>query len=103
MSTAELVHELGREVTGTAVLRALCELWGQLRVLPAGRWAVGDGRRSGWTKQIKAGTNAGQPTALSALISLYLAQAIAATRGRGGAFSCLRWRLGRAYARWCRR
>ena len=32
-----------------------------------------------FTKAIKAGANAGQPTALSALISLYLAQAFAAT------------------------
>ena len=32
-----------------------------------------------FTKQIKAGANAGQPTALSALISVYLAQVYVAT------------------------
>ncbi len=85
MSTAELVHELGREVTEAAVLRALCELWGQLRMLQlgAGQWETAAKR---WTKQIKAGTNAGQPTALSALISLYLAQAIAASEDEVEAF-----------------
>ena len=48
--------------------------------------AGADGRATLWelttrrfTKQIKAGANAGQPTALSALISLYLAQVFAAT------------------------
>jgi hypothetical protein len=83
MSAAELALELGREVTEAAILRALSELWSQLRVLPL--LQVGDGvtlwelttRR--FTKAIKAGANAGHPKALSALVSLYLAQAIAAT------------------------
>ncbi len=54
-----------------------------MRVLPvpqqdgsATLWELATGR---FTKQIKAGANAGQPTALSALISLYLAQAVVAT------------------------
>lgn len=83
MSAAELAQELGREVTETAILRSLSELWSQLRVLPL--LSQGDGstlweltsRR--FTKAIKAGANAGQPTALSALISLYLAQVFLAT------------------------
>jgi hypothetical protein len=83
MSAAELAQELGREVTEAAILRSLSELWSQLRVIPL--LAQGDGptlweltsRR--FTKAIKAGANAGQPTALSALVSLYLAQVFVAT------------------------
>jgi 23S rRNA pseudouridine2605 synthase len=83
MSASELAQELGREVTETAILRSLSELWSQLRVLPL--LQQGDGvtlweltsRR--FTKAIKAGANAGQPTALSALVSLYLSQVSMAT------------------------
>ena len=83
LSAAELASELGREVTETAILRALVELWSQLRVLPLIQQGTGTTlwelttRR--FTKTIKAGANAGQPTALSALTSLYLGQALAAT------------------------
>ncbi|MBS1820992.1 MAG: hypothetical protein JST61_03290 [Acidobacteria bacterium] len=80
LSAAELASELGNEVTETAALRALSELWQHLRVLPipqadgtATLWELATTR---YTKQIKAGANAGQPTALSALISLYSGQAI---------------------------
>ena len=83
MSAYDLATQLGKEVTETAVLRALTELWSHLRVLPIPQ---PDGAATLWeltttrfTKQIKAGANAGQPTALSALISLYLGQAIVAT------------------------
>ena len=83
MSAAELASELGREVTEAAILRSLTELWSQLRVLPL--LSQGDGstlweltsRR--FTKAIKAGANAGLPKALSAVVSLYLAQVFAAT------------------------
>ena len=83
MTAPELAQELGREVTETAIVRSLSELWSQLRVIPL--LAQGDGstlwelttRR--FTKAIKSGANAGQPTALSALVSLYLAQVFAAT------------------------
>jgi 23S rRNA pseudouridine2605 synthase len=83
VSAAEVAQELGREVTEAAILRSLTELWSQLRVIPL--LAQGEGstlweltsRR--FTKAIKAGANAGQPTALSGLISLYLAQVFAAT------------------------
>jgi len=84
LSATELAAELGREVSETAVLRALAELWSQLRVLP--RLALATGGRTVWepatarfTKAIKAGANAGQPTAMSALVGLYLGQAVAAT------------------------
>ena len=83
MTAAELANELGREVTETAIVRALNELWQMLRVLPllgqgenATLWELTTRR---FTKHIKAGVNAGQPTALSALISLYLQQSLAAT------------------------
>jgi 23S rRNA pseudouridine2605 synthase len=83
LSAYDLATQLGKEVTETAVLRALTELWQHLRVLPVPQ---ADGAPTLWeltttrfTKQIKAGANAGQPTALSALISLYLGQAIVAS------------------------
>jgi len=88
MTAAELASELGREVTETAIVRALVELWAQLRVIPLLQPDAAGAKSSGamweltsrrFTKQMKAGANAGQPTALSALISLYLAQALAAT------------------------
>jgi 23S rRNA pseudouridine2605 synthase len=83
LTAAELASELGREVTEGAIVRALGELWSQLRVIPL---LQQDGSGPTWeltsrrfTKQIKAGANAGQPTALSAVVSLYLGQALAAT------------------------
>ncbi len=83
LTAYDLATQLGKEVTETAVLRALTELWQHLRVLPIPQ---ADGAPTIWeltsarfTKQIKAGANAGQPTALSALISLYLGQAIVAS------------------------
>ena len=83
LSSYDLATQLGGGVSEPAVLRALSELWGQLRVIPV---AQTDGSATLWelstaryTKQIKSGANAGQPSALSALISLYLGQAMAAT------------------------
>jgi len=84
LSAAELASELGRELTESAIQRSLTELWSNLRVLPllaqnadgTTLWELTSRR---FTKAIKAGINAGQPTALSALISLYLAQALLAT------------------------
>ena len=82
-SASDLASALGKEVTEAAVLRALNELWQHLRVLPVVR---ADGGDTVWetvlnrfTKQLKAGANAGQPSALSALTSLYLGQALLAT------------------------
>ena len=82
LSTYDLTTELGKEVTEAAVLRALGELWSHLRVLPllqtGGGPTVWELSSARFIKQIKAGANAGQPTALSALISLYLGQAVVA-------------------------
>jgi len=83
LSAAELASEVGRELTESAIQRSLTELWSNLRVLPLlpqgsgpTLWELTSRR---FTKAIKAGINAGQPTALSALISLYLAQSLLAT------------------------
>ncbi len=83
LSAYDLATQLGKEVTESAVLRALNELWAHLRVLPvpqpdgaATLWELTSAR---FTKIMKAGANAGQPSALSALISLYLNTAIVAT------------------------
>jgi len=83
LSAYDLATQLGKEVTESAVLRALNELWAHLRVLPipqadgaATLWELTSGR---FTKLMKAGANAGQPSALSALTSLYLNTAIVAT------------------------
>ncbi len=83
LSAYDLATQLGKEVTESAVLRALNELWVHLRVLPvpqpdgaATLWELTTAR---FTKLMKAGANAGQPSALSALISLYLNTAIVAT------------------------
>ncbi len=82
LTAAELIHLLGREVTEAAVLRALGELWAILRVVPVpqadGAPAIWELTTARFMKQIKAGANAGQPTALSALVSLYLGSAIVA-------------------------
>ena len=82
LTAYDLATHLGKEVTEAACLRALHELWSHLRVIPlaqtdggAARWELIPAR---YTKQIKAGANTGQPTALSALISLYLVQVAAA-------------------------
>ena len=83
LSAYDLATQLGKEVTESAVLRALNELWSHLRVIPVGQpdgaatlWELTSAR---FTKHIKAGANAGQPSALSALISLYLGSAMLAT------------------------
>jgi len=83
LSAYDLTTQLGKEVTESAVLRALNELWAHLRVIPVGQpdgaatlWELTSSR---FTKHIKAGANAGQPSALSALISLYLGSAMLAT------------------------
>lgn len=83
MTVAEIVPEAGREVTESAIARALGELWQILRVIPVLHQGDGETRweltMARFLKAVKAGANAGQPTALSALASLYLAQAFVAT------------------------
>ena len=81
-SATDLANELGKGLTEAAVLRGLSELWQHLRVFPVSQtdgttlWELATAR---FTKAIKSGANAGQPSALSALITLYLGQAVLAT------------------------
>jgi hypothetical protein len=83
MAPHELADEAGQGVVDSAILRALSELWAIQRVIPVpdaegkpAKWELMSGR---FVRHMKAGANAGQPTALSALLSLYLSQAVAAT------------------------
>jgi len=78
----QLREALGREVTEAVVLRALIELWTTLRALPL--YTAGEPTRWQLTKeryaaQLTTGSNTAQPTAVSALASLYLRSAVAAT------------------------
>lgn len=73
---------LGRELTEAAVLRALIELWTTVRAMPV--YKAGEPAR--WTllkhrfpTQLATAANTGQGTALSALLSIYLRSAVAAT------------------------
>jgi hypothetical protein len=79
----DLTHKLGREVTEAAVLRAITELWQQLRIIPvidapgkAARWQL---LRLRFQKAIAEGASTSQVTAISVLASIYLQAVIAAT------------------------
>ncbi len=78
-----LKHALGREVSESAVLRAITELWQQLRVIPLfaspgepARWQL---LRQRFQKAIAEGASTSQVTAISVLASIYLQAVIAAT------------------------
>ena len=90
LTVGDIVSEVGREVTESAVARALSELWQMLRVLPVLQQGEGDTlwelTTSRFLKAVKAGANAGQPTALSALTAFYLGQALVATEEEIAAF-----------------
>src|SRR4051794_27714447 len=80
---AELTRFLGREVSETAVLRAITELWQQLRIIPvidapghAAKWQL---LRHRFQKAIAEGASTSQVTAISVLASIYLQAVIAAT------------------------
>ncbi len=79
----QLKHTLGREVTEAAVLRAITELWQQLRIIPvvsapgeAARWQL---LRHRFQKAIAEGASTSQVTAISVLASIYLQAVIAAS------------------------
>src|ERR1039457_2959326 len=79
---AKLTHALGREVTEAAVLRAITELWQQLRIIPvvsapgqASQWQL---LRLRFQKAIAEGASTSQVTAISVLASIYLQAVIAA-------------------------
>jgi hypothetical protein len=78
-----LKHALGREVTEGAVLRAITELWQQLRIIPVlsspgetPHWQL---LRTRYQKAIAEGASTSQVTAISVLASIYLQAVIAAS------------------------
>jgi 23S rRNA pseudouridine2605 synthase len=79
---AELTRFLGREVSETAVLRAITELWQQLRIIPVisapGHPAQWQLLRHRFQKAIAEGASTSQVTAISVLASIYLQAVIAA-------------------------
>jgi hypothetical protein len=79
---SQLKHALGREVTETAVLRAITELWQQLRIIPVisapGETAKWQLLRLRFQKAIAEGASTSQVTAISVLASIYLQAVIAA-------------------------
>lgn len=82
-SAAQLRDALGREVTESAALRALHELWRQLRVIPVvpapGKAALWQPLRQRFQKAIAEGASTSQVTAISVLASIYLQAVIAAS------------------------
>jgi hypothetical protein len=80
---AELTRFLGREVSETAVLRAITELWQQLRIIPVisapGHPAQWQLLRHRFQKAIAEGASTSQVTAISVLASIYLQAVIAAS------------------------
>ncbi|MGA3048136.1 MAG: hypothetical protein ABSD67_16000 [Terracidiphilus sp.] len=78
-----LKHALGREVTEVAVLRAITELWQQLRIIPVisapGQPAKWQLLRTRYQKAIAEGASTSQVTAISVLASIYLQAVIAAS------------------------
>ncbi len=79
----DLKHALGREVSETAVLRAITELWQQLRIIPViaapgvpAKWQL---LRHRFQKAIAEGASTSQVTAISVLASIYLQAVIAAS------------------------
>ena len=82
-TVANLKQALGREVTEAAVLRAITELWQQLRIIPviqapgqAAEWQL---LRHRFQKAIAEGASTSQVTAISVLASIFLQAVIAAS------------------------
>jgi hypothetical protein len=80
---SQLRQALGREVSESAVLRAITELWQQLRIIPvisapgqAAKWQL---LRHRFQKAIAEGASTSQVTAISVLASIYLQAVIAAS------------------------
>ena len=82
-SSPQLKHTLGKEVTEVAVLRAITELWQQLRIIPViaapGKTAQWQLLRHRFQKAIAEGASTSQVTAISVLASIYLQAVIAAS------------------------
>ena len=82
-SIPQLRSALGREVSEAAVLRAITELWQQLRIIPvtpaAGATPKWQLLRHRFQKAIAEGASTSQVTAISVLASIYLQAVIAAS------------------------
>ena len=82
-TAAQIRDALGREVTETAVFRALHELWKQLRIIPVvpevGQPALWQPLRQRFQKAIAEGASTSQVTAISVLASIYLQAVVAAS------------------------
>ena len=82
LTAYDLSGLLGHEISESAALRALIELWTTLRAMPVyaperpTRWTL---LKTRYPAQLGTGANTSQTTALSALISIYLRSAVAAT------------------------
>src|ERR1700740_2391325 len=80
---AQLKQALGREVSESAVVRAITELWQQLRIIPVisapGQPAKWQLLRTRFQKAIAEGASTSQVTAISVLASIYLQAVIAAS------------------------
>jgi 23S rRNA pseudouridine2605 synthase len=79
----QLKHALGKEVSESAVLRAITELWQQLRIIPVvsapGQHAKWQLLRLRFQKAIAEGASTSQVTAISVLASIYMQAVIAAS------------------------
>jgi hypothetical protein len=83
LTVSQLKQALGREVSETAVVRAITELWQQLRIIPviaargqAAKWQL---LRTRFQRAIAEGASTSQVTAISVLASIYLQAVIAAS------------------------
>ncbi len=83
MNVSQLKQALGREVSEAGVIRAITELWQQLRIIPviaakgqAAKWQL---LRTRFQRAIAEGASTSQVTAISVLASIYLQAVIAAT------------------------
>jgi hypothetical protein len=83
LNVSQLKQALGREVSEAAVVRAITELWQQLRIIPViaakgqpARWQL---LRTRFQRAIAEGASTSQVTAISVLASIYLQAVIAAT------------------------
>lgn len=83
LNVSQLKQALGREVTESAVMRAISELWQQLRIIPViaakGQPAKWQLLRTRFQRAIAEGASTSQVTAISVLASIYLQAVIAAT------------------------
>ena len=82
-TVSQLKQALGREVSEAGVVRAITELWQQLRIIPVisapGQPAKWQLLRTRYQKAIAEGASTSQVTAISVLASIYLQAVIAAS------------------------